>query len=168
MVTIRHMHSHEKDKLFQLAGKIFREEDEIPLLQKALHVCAYKLSFVAVENKKIIGFTLVCKIATNVYHSFISAIPNGYELAFLGIAPESQGRGLGSKLLKETLHAISQETTQFTCWLLVDQINVGAIKLYERFSFRPWITTNGHVPGMIMGLSYRRYDKNKKKGTPLK
>ena len=162
MTTIRHMRINEKDKLFDLAAKIFREADEIPLLQKALLICIPELSFVAVENKTIIGFTLVCKTMTNVYFNFMSTIPNCYELAFLGIAPESQGRGLGSRLLKETLHAIFYQTRHFTCWLLVDIINKSAIKMYEKYGFRKWIHTTGKtaVPGWIMGLSYRRYVSN--------
>ena len=168
MVTIRHVCEKDKDNLFKLAGKIFREEVEIPLLQKALYLCDYELSFIAVENNQIIGFTLVCKTMTNVYHPFMTMIPNCYELAFLGIAPDSQGRGLGSRLLKESINAIFQQTKQFTCWLLVDQINVGAIKMYEKHGFRSWIKINGAIPGMIMGLSYRRFVKQPTTITPIK
>jgi ribosomal protein S18 acetylase RimI-like enzyme len=159
------MHSHEKDKVFNLAGKIFREEDEIPLLQKALYLCDYKLSFIAVENNQIIGFTLVCKTMTNVYYPFMTMIPNCYELAFLGIAPDSQGRGLGSRLLKESINAIFQQTKQFTCWLLVDVTNVSAIKMYQKLGFRQWVTTPSELSykeGFVMGLSHRRYHTSEK------
>ena len=85
-------------------------------------------------------------------------IPNCYELAFLGISPKCQGRGLGTRLLKETLIAIFQTSTQFSCWLCVDTINTSAIKLYEKFGFRIWTETeNTFMPCYIMGLSYRRY-----------
>ena len=97
---------------------------------------------------------------TNVYYSFLSKIPNCYELAFLGISPSYQGYGLGTRLLKETLLAIFQTSNQFTCWLLVDTINPGAIKLYEKIGFRRWVQTTGEVtplPGYIMGISHRRY-----------
>jgi ribosomal protein S18 acetylase RimI-like enzyme len=166
MITLRHIRACDKDKIIELGHEIFREEDEIPLLQKALYLYVPELSYVAVEDKNIVGFTLVCKKMTNVYYSFLGKIPNCYELAFLGISPKCQGRGLGTRLLKETLLAIFQTSNQFTCWLLVDTINLSAIKLYEKIGFRRWIQTTAdmtHLPGYIMGLSYRRYIKKERK-----
>jgi ribosomal protein S18 acetylase RimI-like enzyme len=160
MVLIRNLRQCDKEIVLELGREIFREEDEIPLLKKALFLCTLDLSFVAVEDKRIIGFTLVCKKMTNIYYNFISKIPNCYELAFLGISPNSQGRGLGKRLLKETLLAIFQISNQFTCWLLVDTDNVGAIVLYEKLGFRRWIETTKDItpaPGYIMGISYRRF-----------
>jgi GNAT superfamily N-acetyltransferase len=164
---IRTLHQNDKEKVLELGRIIFREEDEIPLLEKALHLCVPELSFVIVENKTIVGFTLVCVKMTNVYYSFLSKIPQCYELAFLGISPVCQGRGFGTRLLKETLLAIFQKSDKFTCWLLVDTDNYGAIGLYERMGFRRWIqTTHGitPTPGFIMGLSYRRFIKKNKNG----
>lgn len=160
MVLVRNLKQCDKDKVFELGKKIFREEDEIPLLQKALYLCVNELSFVAVEDKNIVGFTLVCKKMTNVYYSFLSKIPDCYELAFLGISPKCQGRGLGTRLLKETLLVIFQTSHQFTCWLLVDADNIGAAALYEKLGFRHWIKTTSEItpiPGYIMGISYRRF-----------
>jgi ribosomal protein S18 acetylase RimI-like enzyme len=166
MITIRHIRVSDKERIMELGREIFREEDEIPLLQKALYLYVPELSYVAVEDKSIVGFTLVCKKMTNVYYNFLSKIPNCYELAFLGISHKCQGRGLGTRLLKETLLAIFQESAQFTCWLLVDTINTSAMKLYEKIGFRRWIQTTTDItdaPGYIMGISYRRYlDKQKK------
>lgn len=160
MVLVRNLKTCDKSKILELGRKIFREEDEIPLLQKALFLCNPELSLVAVVDKYIVGFTLVCQKMTNVYYDFLSKIPNCYELAFLGISPLCQGLGLGTRLLKETLLAIFQKSNQFTCWLLVDTINTGAIKLYERIGFRRWIQTTTDItplPGYIMGINYRRY-----------
>jgi len=160
---IRKIRESDKEKIMELSRQIFRQEDELPLLQKALHQCIPELSLVAVEDKKLLGFTIVCKKITKEYYNFLSKIPNCYELAFLGISPLSQGRGLGSRLLKETLIAIFQISSQFTCWLLVDKMNLGAIKLYEKFGFRHWAeTTADFVPGYIMGISYRRFGLNYK------
>ncbi len=162
MILIRNLKQCDKNRILELGRKIFREEDEIPLLQKALFLCVPELSLVAVEEKTIVGFTLVCKKMTNVYYTFLSKIPNCYELAFLGISPGCQGRGLGTRLLKETLLAIFQISNQFTCWLLVDTINTSAIKLYEKIGFRRWVLTTEEVtplPGYIMGISYRHYLK---------
>jgi ribosomal protein S18 acetylase RimI-like enzyme len=162
MVLVRNLKQCDKERVLELGRKIFREKDEIPLLQKALFLCVPELSFVAVEDKTIIGFTLVCIKMTNVYYSFLGKIQNCYELAFLGISPTCQGRGLGTRLLKETLLAIFQISNQFTCWLLVDTDNLGAIALYERIGFRRWIETTTEItptPGYIMGISYRRFFK---------
>jgi ribosomal protein S18 acetylase RimI-like enzyme len=166
MVLVRNLKQCDKEKVLELGRKIFREADEIPLLQKALILCVPELSFVAVDDKSIVGFTLVCKKMTNVYYGFLSKIPNCYEVAFLGISPKCQGRGLGSRLLKETLLAIFQTSNQFTCWLLVDTDNLGAIKLYEKIGFRRWVETTSDMtatPGYIMGLSYRRFLEKEKK-----
>jgi hypothetical protein len=87
-------------------------------------------------------------------------IPNCYELAFLGISPLAQGRGLGTRLLKDTLVAIFQELKPSTCWLLVDTINEGAIKLYKKIGFRCWRQTESPLtplPGYIMGIHVRRF-----------
>ena len=166
MITIRRFRESDKEYIQAMSQTIFRAEDELPLLQKALHQCIPDVSLVAVDDKKVIGFTLVCKKITKDYYDFLSKIPSCYELAFLGISPESQGRGLGSRLLKETLQAIFQISKQFTCWLLVDKINTSAIRLYEKFGFRHWAETKKDsllTPGYIMGLSYRRlYTASKK------
>jgi len=157
MTPLRHVRKRDKEQIFELGKILFREEDEIPLLQKALLQYIPSLSYVAVDNNKVIGFTLVCSIPTNVYYKFMDRIPNGYELAFLGISPQYQGRGLGTQLLKETLSALFRASQQFTCWLLVDLGNVSAIKLYHKWGFRRWKDTHEGVAGWIMGLSHRRY-----------
>ena len=165
-MQVRNLRQCDKAKVLELGKKIFRETDEIPLLQKALFLCVPELSLVAVEDKSIVGFTLVCQKMTNVYYSFLGKIPNCYELAFLGISPQCQGRGLGTRLLKETLLAIFQTSNQFTCWLLVDTDNLNAIRLYEKIGFRRWIETTADitpVPGYIMGISYRRFIKKERK-----
>ena len=159
----------DKSAIEMLGRTLFREEDEIPLLQKALHLCIPELSFV-IEDKEILGFTLVCKKMTNVYYSFMGSIPNCYELAFLGISPKCQGRGCGSRLLKETLVGIFQQTNDFTCWLIVDVVNISAIRLYEKLGFRRWIQTTSDmtmIPGYIMGLSHRRYQPIQSKRVPI-
>lgn len=157
-----------------LGRSLFREADEIPDLLKALRFYLPELSFVLVEDNKILGFTLVCRKMTNVYYSFMGSIPNCYELAFLGISPQCQGRGCGSRLLKETLQAINKQSKEFTCWLIVDVKNTLAQQLYEKLGFRRWIQTDADItpiPGYIMGLSHRRYRSDTKhhiKCTPSK
>jgi ribosomal protein S18 acetylase RimI-like enzyme len=164
MVIIRRLKNEEKSEILELGREIFREEDEIPLLRKAIAQCSLDLSFIAVDGQTIIGFALVCKDKpTNYYYDFMRKIPECYELAFLGISRKAQGRGIGGRLLKETLLAIFQTSNYFTCWLLVDTINESAIRLYEKMGFRRWIKTTPDVtscPGYIMGINYHRYKKH--------
>lgn len=160
MMQTRNLEVNDLMEIEILGRSLFREADEIPDLVKALRSYISELSFVLVEDNKILGFTLVCRKMTNVYYSFMGSIPNCYELAFLGISPQCQGRGCGSRLLKETLQAIAQQSKEFTCWLIVDVTNTPAQRLYEKLGFRRWIQTNANItpiPGYIMGLSHRRY-----------
>jgi ribosomal protein S18 acetylase RimI-like enzyme len=170
MLSVRQLKEIDKGEILALGRNIFREEDEIPLLKQALRQCDLQLSFVAVDTKKISGFVLVCKEVTKYYFNFIKTIPNCYEIAFLGIHPDYQGRGLGSRLLKETLLAIFQESNSGACWLLVDIINKNAIRLYERIGFSVWRKTDKGktpVPGFIMGLHRHKYSCRFKKNLNL-
>ena len=165
-MLIRTLNTKDKDAILTLGRKIFREEDEIPLLKKALKLCTLNLSLIALDGPDILGFTLVCtsKNHTNYYCDFIRQIPNCYELAFLGISPKAQGKGLGTRLLKDTLMVIFQESAKpFTCWLLVDTDNTRAIQLYEKIGFRHWCETYPPitpVPGCIMGIHSRKLFKS--------
>ena len=157
---LRTLRIKDKPAIYDLGITLFREEDEVPLLKKALLECNLSLSYVAVDNKKIVGFTLVGSTPTNVYFNFLSKKPTQYELAFLGVSPLYQGRGLGTKLLHASLTAIHRISMEFTCWLLVDATNIGAIKMYHKLGFRQWKTTPAeltHKEGIIMGNSHRRY-----------
>lgn len=158
-MLVRNLFVKEKEAILELGRKIFREEDEIPLLRKALSLCSTDLSFVAIDKgtTNILGFSLVCsKIPTNYYVESIKKIPNCYELAFLGIDPAAQGKGIGTQLFKETLLKTANMTNKpFSYWLLVDTINKGAVKLYEKWGFRHWYTIEPPVtplPGYIMGF----------------
>jgi ribosomal protein S18 acetylase RimI-like enzyme len=143
---------------------IFRAEDELPLLQKALEQYVPELSWVAVEDKKVVGFILVCKKITKEYYEFLNTIPNCYELAFLGISLSSQGKGIGSRLIDRALQGMYEVCKQFHCWLIVDKINEPAMKLYKKFGFRQWAEIKKdaiQVPGWIMGMSYRRFEQSR-------
>ena len=157
---LRTLRVKDKTAIYDLGITIFREEDEIPLLQQALQTCDRTLSYVAVDGKKIVGFTLVGSTPTNVYFNFLSEKPHHYELAFLGISLSHQGRGLGTQLLRASMNAVHQKSMEFACCLLVDVTNVGAIKMYQKMGFRRWKSTPAeltHKEGFIMGLSHRRH-----------
>lgn len=157
MVLLRKIRDYDKNMIFELGCLLFREEDEIPDLQKALAFCLPELSYVMIEDKRVIGFTLICKKLSTIHYPFLQTIENGYELSFFGISPNCQGRGLGSRLLKETLLAIFQQPNPSTCWLLVDITNTIAHKMYEKLGFRIWKTIESKYSCHLMGISSRRY-----------
>lgn len=155
VVFIRKLKQNEVSNILELGRQIFREEDEIPLLRSAISKCSFDLSLVAVDDNNILGFTLVCKNPVKYYFDFLRCIPNSVEIAFLGISPLSQGKGIGKRLLNETLMGIFHQSRYKSCWLLVDIDNYSAISLYEKCGFRTWAETNHQitpVPGYIMGI----------------
>jgi ribosomal protein S18 acetylase RimI-like enzyme len=50
------------------------------------------------------------------------------------IRPQQQGRGVGSRLMKQTLTSHQQAGMSF-CWLVVQQENLRAIAFYKKFGF---------------------------------
>lgn len=155
------MNEDDNEKVFKLGLTLFREKDEIPYFKKAITTYVKDLSYVVIDSETIIGFILVCKKITKIYKDFIKNIPNCYELSFFGIDPNYQGKGYGSQCLRLTLSSIYKSCNKFNCWLIVDQNNYGAIKLYHKYGFRIWcfmnIIDNIVNPSYIMGLSYKRY-----------
>jgi ribosomal protein S18 acetylase RimI-like enzyme len=181
MLTIRLLKDYEKTQILELGRQIFREEDEIPLLEKALRQCDLQLSFVAVDAPQknlgdvdaphytfgdldapetIVGFVLVCEKFTEYYYKFMRSVPNLYEIAFLGVSPKCQGMGIGSKLLMKAMLNIMVISPAYSCWLLVDVDNISALRLYERIGFEIWRKTDKGktpVPGYILGIRRHRY-----------
>jgi len=166
MLIFKNMNLNDNKNVLELGRTLFREEDDIPLLEKALTLYIQELSYVIVDlsnNEQIVGFIIVCKKMTKIYDKFITKIPNCYELSFFGINPIYQGKGLGSQCFSITLSSIYKFCNQFNCWLIVDIDNLNAIKLYKKFGFRHWKTiTHDKYPSYIMGLSYRRCILNQK------
>ena len=169
-MLLRNMSNNDNEKVFELGLNLFRNEDEIPFFKKALSSYVKELSYVIIDNdniddknikddkNNIIGFSLVCKKMTYVYEKFMAGIPNCYELSFFGVSPEYQGKGYGSQCLRLTLSSIYRECINFNCWLIVDNINNGAIKMYKKHGFRIWCEIKHEkYPSYIMGLSYRRW-----------
>jgi ribosomal protein S18 acetylase RimI-like enzyme len=155
---IRNMNEDDNEKVFKLGLTLFREEDEIPYFKKAIETYIKDLSYVVIDSEAIIGFILVCKKITKIYKDFIKNIPNCYELSFFGIDPKYQGKGYGSQCLRLTLSSIYKSCNKFNCWLIVDQNNYSAIKMYRKYGFRIWcsIDNNDIIPSYIMGLSHKR------------
>ena len=112
---------HSKQVL-QIGRQIFNTND-VSLLEKALKECSPEFSRVFILNDRIQGFAIVKQRSSTV---------DTYELAFLGIHPESQGQGAGSRLLRSFQTALP---TDSSAWLLVNQDNTSAQNLYSKFGF---------------------------------
>jgi RimJ/RimL family protein N-acetyltransferase len=172
MYSFRSIQFSDHSVLFELGKKLFQKE-EIPDLQNALSSFIPEFSYVAFHNvtSHIIGFTLVCKKQTTVIWKYFDVIPNGLEIAFFGISPFFQGKGIGSKLLHHTLQSIFQSYP--LCWLSVDIHNSSAIQMYLKFGFHKWSFISQLtypyilIPNYIMGLSSKRYYKLFHTHTPL-
>lgn len=76
---------------------------------------------IGLVNDRIIGFAVLRIIADEA------------ELLNIAIAPEHQGHGYGSLLLKDVLQSAHEKATQ--CYLEVRESNQSAIALYERHDF---------------------------------
>jgi ribosomal protein S18 acetylase RimI-like enzyme len=162
MSIFKNINTNDNKDILELGRLLFREDDDIPLLELALTLYIKELSYVIIDSNdnKIIGFIIVCKNNTKVYNKFIVKVPNCYELSFFGIHPNYQGKGIGSQCFNITLSSIYNDCNQFNCWLIVDIDNLNAINLYKKFGFRHWKTINNDkYPSYIMGLSYRRWTK---------
>jgi ribosomal protein S18 acetylase RimI-like enzyme len=156
------MESKYEEEILNTGRLIFNDED-MYLLYKALTLYVKALSYVFIDTNKnqMAGFILVCKKYTKVYHKFINTVPNCFEVAFLGIHPSYQGKGLGYQCLNKALLSIFKICRQFNAWLIVNTDNITAIKLYKKIGFIHWkYIPHEKYPSYIMGISYRRYIVN--------
>lgn len=162
LCIIKNMESNYEEEILNI-GKLIFNEDDMSLLKRALTLYVKDLSYIVIDTNKnqIAGFILVCKKYTKVYHKFMVKVPNCYEIAFLGIHPSYQGKGLGSQCLKKALSSIYKLSNRFNAWLIVNDDNIGAIKLYRKLGFIHWKhISEDKYPCYIMGISYRRYISN--------
>ena len=128
-------------EILTLATQLFCKEDH-PAIRKALRDCLVHLTKVYVFDNIVQAFAIVCS----------NENPSIATIAFCGVSPLLQGKGIGSKLLKETISGIFH--AGFTsCQLIVDDWNTGARKLYEKLGFKPiGPIREDHTIGTIMQL----------------
>jgi len=84
--------------------------------------------FIAIENKKIIGFCW-----TKIHHDFVNQDPIG-ELYVLGVDPDSHAKGIGKAVATTALNYLKQKGLNQAI-LYVDADNKAALKLYESLGF---------------------------------
>jgi ribosomal protein S18 acetylase RimI-like enzyme len=112
-----------KHDILSLGQKLFVPE-EWPSLRKSIHEMLDLSRTLYIQNK-LVAFVVVNQL---------DSIDRCAFLSYCGVDPQYQGKGFGSKLLKETLAGIFQAGFH-KIRLHVDDWNVDARKLYERLGF---------------------------------
>ncbi len=127
------------DAIYKLGTQLFCEA-EWPAIKTAIENCSELLTRSIWIDGELAAFVLVSSKTT---HAFID---------FCGVNPKYQGKGLGSKLLKETLSGIFQADF-YACRLIVDDWNVDARRLYERLGFKQiGVVAQANGIGFLMEL----------------
>lgn len=118
--------------IYELAQKLF-DEKEWPSIKASLETCLESHTRSLIIDGRLAAFLIVNQIDGDAF------------ISYCGVDPAFQGKGYGSKLLKETLSSIFQADFK-VCRLYVDDWNVGARRLYERLGFKmiaPVMTPGG-------------------------
>jgi len=110
---------------------------------------------VVMDRGRVAGFALLNKRSPLELRKFSSGTFQEYvELAFLGIAPNKQGKGIGSGLLQYV-----KDLDYSGVWLQVVDKNVDALRLYARHGFDIWATYEGpYESGHMLGWSKTRHE----------
>ncbi len=110
---------------------------------------------VALERSNVVGFALLNKRPPLELPKYSrGSFQNYIEIAFLGISPAKQGKGIGSGLLQYV-----KDLDYAGAWLQVIHENVGAQKLYARHGFEQWATYESpHDSGFMLGWSKERHE----------
>jgi ribosomal protein S18 acetylase RimI-like enzyme len=101
---------------------------EWPYIESSLETSLPEFSKTIMCDNAIVAFVIVNSHASG--SAYIS---------YCGVDPKYQGKGYGSKLLKETLLSIFQADYP-SIFLYVDCWNKDARRLYERFGFKQMCT----------------------------
>lgn len=135
-----------RQQIYDLAVSLFVKEDQ-PAIMNSLRTCLPRLSRCVLsegngEANTPLAFTVVTPGP--------SAVGSTIRIAFCGVSPLLQGKGIGTSILKETINGIF-EAGYSACDLIVDDWNYGARRLYERLGFE--VTADiceDHTVGVIM------------------
>ena len=110
----------------------------------------------ALEQGRVVGFALLNPRTPLGLRGFSSS-PNSkfIEIAFLGISPGKQGKGIGSGLL----HYV-KDLGYAGIWLQVAYDNTDAHRLYTRHGFETWrMYGNKKDGGYMLGWSRERHER---------
>lgn len=108
---------------------------------------------VAVHDGKVVGFALCQENTPMNLRGFGSQYEN-LEVAFLGVASDAQGKGIGSGLLQ-----CVKDLGYKHVWLQVAYTNPRAKQMYMHHGFNVWRTYASHGGGYVLGWSTERLSR---------
>jgi ribosomal protein S18 acetylase RimI-like enzyme len=85
----------------------------------------HKACFVRTEDGEVLGYAYV----------EVDDATGAASLDFVGTTEEARGRGIGADLVRTSLHWMFGFASVSETWLVVDEDNLGAQKLYERLGW---------------------------------
>ena len=106
--------------------RAFGQPQEADIVDALRDACPEGLSFVAVEEDRIVGHVLFSPVTI---HS-PDGVVKGMGLAPMAVMPEHQRRGIGTKLVRAGLAALKESSCPFV-------IVLGHPEYYPRFGFVP-------------------------------
>lgn len=124
MIKIRKEKIGDQTDISLLHQRAFGQDAEAKLVERLRLSGVKKISLVAIFEQKIIGHILLTEARINCDNQIIS----GMGLAPLGILPEFQRQGIGTKLVKSVLLESNKQKNKFI-------IVLGHPQFYSRFGF---------------------------------
>ena len=117
----------EKDINFM--KEIIEDDEMIFSEEKLLDFISDKnnYGFIALDDNKVVGF-IYC-------YSLLK--PDGRYMCYVhsvGVLPEYQGKGIGSKLFEYMVNCLEKENKNYKYFLLTSEDNIVAQKLYDKYS----------------------------------
>jgi putative acetyltransferase len=107
-LLIRAEASHEQAEVRNLHALAFGDEGPVPLLVDALRAARAALpalSFVAILGDRVVGHVMLSACRLDALPRLVDV----YSLSPLGVLPEHQGHGIGTKLIEHALAAADRQ-----------------------------------------------------------
>ena len=123
-MIIRQEKPEDIDDIHALNELAFGQPQEANIIAKLRINCDNLLSFVAVENEKVVGHILYSPVTIEGQHGVIS----GMGLAPMAVLPEMQHKGIGTQLVKSGIENLREVQCPFI-------IVLGHPEYYPRFGF---------------------------------
>jgi len=130
MIIVRTEKPEDIEGIREVNERAFGQPQEADIVDALRSACPDALSFVAVEEDRVVGHTL---FSPATIHSR-DGVVRGMGLAPMAVLPECQRRGIGSKLVRAGLAALKESSCPFV-------IVLGHPEYYPRFGFVP---ASGH------------------------
>jgi putative acetyltransferase len=126
MIQIREERPGDIPAVRAVHENAFGQGREAKLIDRLRTSCSTLLSLVAEDNGKIVGHILFSPVTINSWYGYVE----GMGLAPMGVLPEYQKQGIGSRLVNQGLSALRAKVCPFV-------VVLGDPDYYPRFGFEP-------------------------------